>query len=183
MIKKEKAKMTGIVKMQLTDKNGKRKPLFQANKLWEVFKRLFEVDIKLPFITGMWTLNMVTYNAIKNAGVSESAKLLGGVAADAISHMAIGIGTGGTTTLNSEITTAGGERNAVTPTSETTTTAGDTVKSDSMFSFTGTFAVTEEGVLNAGAAGDLIAYQTFSAVNVVSGDSLQVVHSIVFSAA
>jgi hypothetical protein len=42
------------------------------------------------------------------------------------------------------------------------------------FNFTGTFAVTESGVLNAGAAGDLLSRQVFSAINVVNGDSLQV---------
>jgi hypothetical protein len=177
----EKAGMKGIVRIKLLDKEGNEKKLFQGNKLWDAINEAFGLDMKLPFITGRYTTEGVMYNTITNAGLSETAKLLGGVAADAISHMAIGVGTGGTTTLNSEITDGGGARSAVTPTSETTSTSGDTVRSVETFNFTDTFAVTEEGLLNAGAAGDLIAYKTFSAVNVADGDSLQITHDIVMS--
>jgi len=177
----EKTGMIGIVKMQLVDKDGNKKPLFQSNKLWSVVNKIFKTDIRIPFLTGRWTFNSIMYNEIKNAGLSEAAKLLGGVAADAISHMAIGIGTGGTTTLNSEIITGDGDRDAVTPTSETTTTSGDTMEADNTFTFSAGFAVTEEGLFNNDTTGDLIAYRTFSAINVTSGDSLQITHSIVFT--
>lgn len=173
--------MKGIVRIQLQDKDGNSKPIFQSNALWDVIKKAFDLDIKLPFITGKYTTEGVMYNTITTAGLSETAKLLGGVAADAISHMAIGIGTGGTTALNSEISTGGGERAAVTPTSQTTTSTGDTVRSVNTFEFTDTFAVTEEGLLNAASSGDLIAYKEFSAVNVADGDSLQITHDIVMS--
>lgn len=174
--------MKGIVELQLRDSSGNTKSLFQPNKLWDAVNKLFKVDLRLPFITGRWTENVIVYNTVTTAGLSESAKLLGGVSADPISHMAIGIGTGGTTALNSEITTGGGERDAVTPTSETTTSAGDTVQAVNTFTFSGSFAVTEEGLFNATPAGDMIAYRTFSAINVASGDSLQITHKIVFSA-
>ena len=177
----EKTGMIGIVRMQLVDKDGNRKPIFQANNLWSKINKTLGVDLKLPVLTGKWTMDYEVFNEIKNAGLSEAAKLLGGVAADSISHMAIGIGTSGTTTLNSEITTGDGERVAVTPTSETTTSTGDTIESDNTFIFSDGFAVTEEGLLNAGSAGDLIAYKEFSAINVTSGDSLQITHSIVFT--
>jgi hypothetical protein len=167
--------------MQLRDKDGNRKPLFQNNKVWDVVHDLLNIDLKIPYITGKWTYEGVVHNAITNAGLSETAKLLGGVAADAISHMAIGIGTGGTTALNSEITDGGGERDAVTPTSETTSTSGDTIECDNTFSFTDSFAVTEEGLFNDASAGDMIAYRTFSAINVANGDSLQITHDIVMS--
>ena len=42
------------------------------------------------------------------------------------------------------------------------------------FNFTLSFAVTESGVLNAASLGTLLARQTFSAINVANGDSLQV---------
>lgn len=178
---KENAGMKGIVRIQLLDKEGNSKSIFQGNNLWEKINKALKLDVRLPFITGRYTREGVMYNTITTAGLSETAKLLGGVAADPVSHMAIGIGTGGTTALNSEITTGGGERDAVTPTSQTTTSTGDTIRCVNTFEFTDTFAVTEEGLLNAESTGDLIAYKTFSAVNVASGDSLQITHDIVMS--
>jgi hypothetical protein len=173
----------GIVEMQLKDELGNSKKIFQGNKFWDAIHRAFNLDVRLPFITGNWTFKGVMYNEIKTAGLSEAMKLLGGVSADPISHMAIGEGTGGTTTLNDEIADGGGERVAVTPTSETTTSAGDTCQSVNTFTFTDAFAVTEEGLLNNASAGDLIAYRTFSAINVASGDSLQITHKIVATTA
>lgn len=177
----DKTGMKGIVELKLYDAEGRAKSLFQPNKVWDMLNKLFKADVRIPFITGTWTKTSVVYNTVTTAGLSECAKLLGNIAADPISHMAIGIGTGGTTTLNSEITTGGGQRAAVTPTSETTTSSGDTVQSVHTFSFTGSFAVTEEGLFNAASNGDLIAYRTFSAVNVANGDSLQITHKIVLS--
>jgi hypothetical protein len=177
----EKAGMKGIVRIQLFDKDGNNKVLFQGNKLWDVTRKVLGFDLKIPFITGKYTKEGLMYNTITTAGLSETAKLLGGVSADPISHMAIGIGTGGTTALNSEITTVGGQRVAVTPTSETTTSAGDTIRSVNTYEFTGSKAVTEEGLFNATPAGDMIAYRTFSAINVGDGDSLQITHDIVLS--
>jgi hypothetical protein len=59
---------------------------------------------------------------------------------------------------------------------QTTETAGDTAQLLNTFNFTtgGTFAVTESGVLNAASTGTLLARQVFTAINVASGDSLQV---------
>lgn len=173
----------GIVKLQLFDKDGNAKHLFQGNRVWDFLHDTFGVDIKLPFVTGRFTFEGIGYNAVTDAGISEIMKLAGGVTASPISHMAIGTGTGGTTALTTEIVADGGERAVVTPTSETTTSTGDTVRSVNTFTFTGSYAVTEEGLLNAGASGDLIAYRTFSAVNVASGDSLQITHDIVGASA
>lgn len=179
----ESTGMKGIVRVQLKDRDGNSKKLFQGNKLWETLKSLLNVDVKIPFVTGNWTFNGVMYNTIAATGLSESAKLLGGIAADPISHMAIGIGTPSATALGSEIVTVGGERVAVTPTSQTTTVTGDTNRSVNTYTFTGSLAVTEEGLFNATPAGDMIASRSFSAINVTSGDSLQITHDIVFSAA
>jgi len=178
---KDNAGMKGIVKIQLLDKEGNSKSIFQGNDLWEKINKAFKLDVRLPFITGRYTKEGVMYNTITTAGLAVTAKRLGGVTANSISHMAIGTGTGGTTTLFSEITTGGGARAVVTPTSQTTSTTGDTIRCTKTFEFTGTFAVTEEGLLNASSSGDLIAYKTFSAVNVANGDSLQITHDIVMS--
>lgn len=94
--------------------------------------------------------------------------------------LAIGIGTetGSTATaLNSEITTNGGARAAGTASRTTTTQTNDTTSLTHTWTFTGSFAITEEGILTASSSGSLLAYQTFSAINVVSGDTLAVTHT------
>lgn len=94
--------------------------------------------------------------------------------------LAIGIGTqsaAGATALNSEITTAGGARANGTASQVTTTVTNDTTSLTHTWTFTGGFAITEEGILTATSAGSLLAYQTFAAINVVNGNTLQVTHT------
>ncbi len=97
-------------------------------------------------------------------------------------NLSIGIGVVAAaiadTALGSEITTFGGGRSAATATQVTTTTANDTTQLVKTWTFTGTFAVTEEGIFDSASAstGSMLARQVFTAVNVVSGDSLQVTH-------
>lgn len=179
----EKTGVKGIVRIKLLDKEGNEKKLFQGNKTWEFIKKVFGLDIKLPYITGNYTTEGLMYNTITTVGLALTAKRLGGVSADPISHMAIGIGSPSTTALGSEITTAGGARAGVTPTSATTTVTDDTIRSANTFTFTSgaDFAITEEGLLNAASDGTMVASRTFSAINVVSGDSLQITHDIVMS--
>jgi hypothetical protein len=100
---------------------------------------------------------------------------------------AIGMGTGITgfttadTTLGTEVTASGGAASgvhvvptaSVTATSVTTTLTNDTAQFVGTVAITGTIAVTESGLFNADTNGTLLARQTFSAVNVVSGDSIQ----------
>ena len=179
----QKIGIRGIVEMELKDELGNSKKIFQGNKLWKLISKGLKIDVRIPFLTGNWTLKSIDCNAVTNAGLEVIMKLLGNISANPISYMAIGIGTGGTTTLNSEITTGGGERVLVTPETETTTTTGDTCQVVNSFTFTDDFAVTEEGLLNADIAGELIAVREFSAINVANGDSLQITHKIVASAA
>jgi hypothetical protein len=61
----------------------------------------------------------------------------------------------------------------VTASSVTTTLTNDTAQFVGTVSISGTIAVTESGLFNADTNGTLLARQTFSAVNVVSGDSIQ----------
>lgn len=104
--------------------------------------------------------------------------ILTDVATNRFDYIAIGTGVGaaaaGDTTLGTEISTGGGERSAGTGTRVTTTVTNDTAQLVVTFTFTATFAVTEAGVLNAASAGDLLSRQVFSAINVVSGDSLEI---------
>lgn len=120
-------------------------------------------------------------NLVTSAGKAGVASRIAGAGAEAaFTYVAIGIGTTaaaiGDTTLVSEITTGGGARAVdASLTRETTTVTNDTAVIDYTFSFTSTFAVTESGVLNAAAAGTLLSRRVFSAINVVSGDSLQMI--------
>jgi hypothetical protein len=60
----------------------------------------------------------------------------------------------------------------------TTTITNDTAQITKTFTVTGTVAVTESGVFNASSGATLLAHQVFSAINVASGDSLQITWKI-----
>jgi len=123
-------------------------------------------------------------NVITNVGKAEVAGLfttdtLSGLTA--FDYIAIGTGTTAAdatdTQLETEITTGGGARRGganVTGTRTNTTVTNDTAQYVTTFTFTATFAVTESGVLNADSTGVLLCHQTFAAINVASGDSLQI---------
>jgi hypothetical protein len=96
--------------------------------------------------------------------------------------MGIGTGTPTATALQSEISSGGGSRAAVTPASATTTATDDTIRSVKTFTFTGSFAITEEGLFNAASSGTMPCSRSFSVINVSSGDSLQITHDIVMTA-
>lgn len=119
------------------------------------------------------------HNVVTNAGKAAVAGLiLNDVSVDDFDYIAVGTGTTSElatdTTLETEITTGGGERAAAVGTRVTTAVTNDTAQLAYTFSFTASFAVTESGVLNAASAGDLLCRKTFSAYNVVNGDSLEV---------
>lgn len=124
-------------------------------------------------------------NLITNAGkalVAARIALDSGDSGGETKANYIAIGTGTTpaaltdTALESEITTDGGERAEATVTKETTDVTDDTIVLSKTFTFTGSFNVSESGVFNAASSGELLNHQVFSAVPVVSGDSLEVTH-------
>ena len=120
--------------------------------------------------------------AIQNAGLAAiSGLILTDVSVDDFDYIALGTGSGQAvtdTTLASEITTNGGERTAGTGTRTTTTITNDTAQLVVQWTFTGSLAITEAGMFNANSGGDMLAYQDFSAVNVVSGDTLTITWKI-----
>lgn len=135
------------------------------------------------FLTGRWVTELTRSNLITTAGKGGVASRINGSGGEAaFTYIAIGIGTTAAnvadTTLESEITTNGGQRAAATASRVTTDTNNDTARLVLTFTFTGSFAVTEAGALNAGAAGVLLNRQVFTAVNVVSGDTLQITINI-----
>jgi len=135
--------------------------------------------LRIPFITGFWTSRMNVANLVTNAGMAGVASRINGAGAEAaFTYIAVGTGTtaaaAGNTALETEITDSGLARANSSASRVTTDVTNDTAQLVNTFSVTGTKAVTESGVLNASSAGVLLCRQTFSAVNVVNGDSLQV---------
>lgn len=135
------------------------------------------------FLTGRWVSELSRSNLITNAGMAGVASRINGSGAEAaFTYIAIGIGATAAaatdTTLGSEITTNGGQRAAATASRVTTDVTNDTARLVLTFTFTGSFAVTEAGALNASSAGTLLNRQVFTAVNVVSGDTLQITINI-----
>lgn len=159
------------------------KPMFAGNRLWSFTRKQFNVDLQIPYLFGNWTTQAVRANLVTTVGKRVVADQLGGTTTTPVTAMAIGTGTtaaaAGDTALQTEISTGGGVRGAATVSNQTTTTTGDTERWVKTFSFTSSFAVTEEGLLdNNTSGGKLLAHQVFSAVNVVNGDSLQITHNV-----
>lgn len=125
----------------------------------------------------------IVKNLITSAGKAGLASRIGGSGAEA-AFTYLAVGTGATaanisdTALQAEITDSGLQRVNASVSRVTTSVTNDTSQLQNTFSVTGTKAVTECGILNAGASGTLLCRQVFSAVNVINGDSLQVTYKV-----
>lgn len=165
----------------LTGPDGKRKALWQENK-WGRALRMAGFECRIPGLTGHKTLEMQSHNLITNAGhAAANARMSGQGSYNPFVNIAIGTGTTAAavadTALQTEITTGGGARGAAVASQVTTSVTNDTTQLVKTFTFTAPFAVTEEGILDsATTGGTLLAHQVFAAVNVASGDSLQITH-------
>ena len=181
---KAKVGIPDNVRYVLKDADGNIKPLFQENKIARFLRKKFGFNLpKIPLLIGRWVNEMVVANLTTTAGKAGVASRINGSGGEAaFDYIAIGTGTTaaaiGDTTLESEITTNGGQRGAATVSRVTTDTTNDTAQMLLTFTFTGSFAVTESGVLNAASSGTLLCRQVFSAINVASGDSLQITWQI-----
>lgn len=134
-----------------------------------------------PHILGLLGASMAL--GITDAGRAVVSARLYGTASAAFG--AIGIGTGSTafatsqtalvTGVKADSTADGGVHalasGSVTPSSVTTTITNDTAQFTGNISITGTIAIAECGLFNADTSGTMLARQTFTAVNVVSGDT------------
>jgi len=148
----EKVKMSGEIHMVLRDKDGNIKETRHIK------------------------------NTITDAGKAVIASLLSpDVGGTAFDYIALGTGTPGATALGAECTTNGGARRGgadVVGTLTTTTVSNDTMQFTTTFSFTGSLALTEEGIFNATQAGTMLANQSFAVLNVANGDSLLINHKV-----
>jgi len=170
------------VKYELRDKDGNVKKVFQS---WGWVHKLIKWGLlsplhpKIPVLFGYWSDSLELKNLVVNAGKAGVASRINGAGGEAaFTYIAIGTGTtapaAGDTALQTEISTGGGARAAATATRVTTSVTNDTAQLQVTFNFTASFAVTESGVFNAASAGTMLARQTFTAINVANGDSLQV---------
>jgi len=178
-MKKSKVGLTDNVTYKVFDKNGNIKPIFRENFIARIFRKIGIVVPKVSFLFGLWVKEMTISNLVTNAGAAGIASRINGADSEAaFTYIAIGIGTTAAnatdTTLESEITTNGGQRATATLSRVTTDVTNDTAQLLHIFTFTGSFAITESGVLNASSAGVLAARNVFSAINVTSGDSVQI---------
>jgi len=116
-------------------------------------------------------------NLVVNSGLSHIAdQLSASPNQSAMSHMAIGTGTtspsGSDTSLQNEVA-----RVALSSRSD----SGTTITYSATFGVgTGTGAITEAGIFNAGSGGTMLARSTFGAVNKGSNDVLQIDWEITF---
>lgn len=197
-INKHAAGVFGIdanVRIQHIGADGKAKPIFQENNLaialldrgilsprW-INSTLGRIVSHLG-IFGSWQQFKFAHNGITNAGRAAISGLLNGSGSPA-TFASIGQGTGTTafaatqTTLITEVKADGTAASGVhavaaaTVSLVTGSVTNDTAQWVGTISETATIAVTESGVFNATTNGTMLARQTFTAINVVSGDSLQ----------
>jgi hypothetical protein len=114
-------------------------------------------------------------NLVVSVGLAYIASRMKDATATAMTHMAIGSGAvapaAGNTTLGTELgRVALGSTSIV-----TTNVANDAIQYQATFpAGTGTGAVTEAGIFNAGAAGTMLCRTTFSVINKGALDSLTI---------
>jgi len=120
-------------------------------------------------------------NLITNAGFEAmSGLLLTDIGGTAFDYIAIGTGTTAAavtdTALESEVMRVAG-----TGTQTTTTVTNDTAHLECEFAITSNMSITEAGMLNAASGGTLLNRQTFTAIDVVDGDTLIIKYNVTFS--
>lgn len=177
----KKIAVKGIVTRRLYDKEGNPTKMFRENKFWEFLNSVFNLDIKVPFITGNWTLDPVVHNDLTPAGFAAVASLIIGGSVDAFKYLALGTGTATASGLETEITSSGGERAEGVTSLEEIDEEDDTAQVVHEWTFTGDLAITEEGLFNgssSGSPGTMLAYRNFSAINVENGMKLEITHQV-----
>jgi hypothetical protein len=179
----EKAKPSGRITFRVTKPDGTVRKQWEEGAVGKFLRKLTGLDMQGWPCFGRWVESVTVHNLITNAGLALIAGRLNGSGSPAAAtFIAVGTGTtaaaAGDTALQTEIVDSGLARAAATVSLVTTDVTNDTARMTNTFSVTGTKAVTEAGVLNAGSGGTLLNRQVFSAVNVVNLDSLAVTVNI-----
>jgi hypothetical protein len=109
-------------------------------------------------------------NVVTDVGLGLITALL---AASSHKYLAWGTGTTGAAVGDTALETESAEdRTTGTQSQQTTTTTNDTYRVVGTITATDTRAITEAGVLSADDAGSLLGRSVFSAVNLLTGDSI-----------
>lgn len=161
---------------EMVEKSARKQ--FADNWLWKALHKVFNVDLVIPHITGVWTLKPIKANLVTNVGHAAYAGQFGGSTSAAFTAMAYGTGATAAavtdTALQTEVARAASTISRV-----TTSVTNDTFQSVHTFTAGGTQAITEEGILdNNVSGGNLAAHNVFSAVNMIINDTLQFTHQI-----
>jgi hypothetical protein len=120
-------------------------------------------------------------NTVTTFGDKMVANRLSGATINAPSHMAIGTGTGGTSSFNSLATEL--DRNALTSTTQQTGVDDNDVKYVGDWAAgDGTGAITEAGIFNAASGPGMFVYSSFSVINKGASDTLQINWTVTFGA-
>jgi len=142
--------------LRLFDRDGNIVPLWQENRLGKFLRERLR-ELRVAFVTGRYSDAMLTHNLVTNVGhaaMNGRASNQGGYSP----FVNIGLGQGTASAaatdeaLGNEITSAGGARGAATASQVTTTVASDTTQLVKTFTFTGSFAVTEEAIFDSATA-------------------------------
>jgi hypothetical protein len=107
---------------------------------------------------------------VTNAGFANNTSAW--VAASSAKYIGWGTGSGQTAASNALAAAAAEARTTGTLSQVTTTVTNDTYQVAGTITATGTRAITEVGVFDAAAAGNMDIYGDFSVVNLASGDSI-----------
>lgn len=176
-------RIRGWAEWVLRDAQGRIKPVWVENGLGKWLRLNLGLDLQDVRLFGNWADRRVMPNTVTNVGhAAANGKMSNQGGYSTFTALAIGTGTQGTpstaTALAAEITTNGGARGTAGTISQVTTTvANDTTSLVKTWTFTGSFAITEEGVFdNASSGGNMACYQSFTAINVVNTDQLTVTH-------
>ena len=118
-------------------------------------------------------------NLVVDTGLAFIASRMKDASATAMSHMELGTGTTAAAAGNTALETAiSGSRTALT---STTVTSNAVAYVASFAAGTGTGAVTEAGILNAGSGGTLLCRTVFSVVNKGASDSMTITWTVTIS--
>lgn len=156
-------------RLKANPRMGKLRYLLAKYTPWKATP--FHVKAVLTGADGQIKDTRMVYNAVTTVGRNGIAdQLLASPTIGKPTHMAVGEGTGGTTTLNNEL-----DRNALTSKTRSnaivtmvgTWSAGD-----------GTGALTEAGIFNAASSGDMYTYTTFAVINKAAADGLEIVWTL-----
>ena len=136
----------------------------------DFLKATGELEITLKDEFGNIKQTIMVPNLVVTVGKTFIASRMVGTSAATMSHMAIGTSS---TTPAAANTTLGAEAGRVTLASATSST--NVVSYSATFGAgTGTGAIVEAGILNAGTAGTLLCRTTFSVINKGANDTLTI---------